>query len=658
MPLPDQELVEYIKKAWQCHKQGKVKTCMLILLQMPKYDDRSAEAAADLMVDVLRKHAEHAEVVKAHEEVAEWYGRFPGVLEGIGAVMLHNENYREALTYYKGGVRENPWSAAGWAGVDAATAASFNRYHFRMLNDKERNASYKKAIYEMGGHLTIDIGAGTGLLSMYAAEAGCKVTAYEADPVMADIARLTLADTAVTLIEEHSTAVVLPADTKLVVTEIFDCAIYGEGVVETMKSVHSTLDGVRVIPQRAELYGWLIESAELCNQIFTAPRTIKGAVIPSVLGRCEMDEGDAEWEPYHAVNVNRLRVVPRALSQPLLLSSFCMQTANHETNTAHFNVQSPGEACAVLTSMTLHFNDAERYCSAMPGSCWDQAVFPLSSPSQLSLGQQVSVPFTVNETIEADVQRDSRIIATYDEVRRLNDSELWSTLVEVLPLAECAVVVSSGLCWYPALLSKAGVDVVMYGNEAWGTACCEANGPGVLQGADLRCRLMCGCVIQPNGLLDRSLEVMKQFRATGGMSFPREVHMQCFLVESEDLLQSNKVSDTNTQGVGVAEAINSYSSRMVPNVDMQTLPHKVLSLPSQKISVFDTEVHTVEVQVTRSGTCHAVPFFFTFCGVSTLEPKYHFRTAVELVDPISVEKGCVLKLAVLIDQSTVKITVA
>ena len=47
--------------------------------------------------------------------------------------------------------------------------------HAEMLSDKRRTEAFKKAIKDsVAGKLVIDVGAGTGILSVFAAEAGAK----------------------------------------------------------------------------------------------------------------------------------------------------------------------------------------------------------------------------------------------------------------------------------------------------------------------------------------------------------------------------------------------------------------------------------------------------------------------------------------------------
>lgn len=150
------------------------------------------------------------------------------------------------------------------------------RWHYAMLNDQARNNAYRDAIRRVvrPGDLVLDIGTGAGLLSLLAVEAGAAaVVTCEVEPRVADAAREILAingvDERVTVIPAPSTdlrvGVDLPRPADVLVTEIFDCALFGEGAVPTIRHARRELlaPEARSIPRRAQLWGQLVESEEV-----------------------------------------------------------------------------------------------------------------------------------------------------------------------------------------------------------------------------------------------------------------------------------------------------------------------------------------------------------------------------------------------------------
>lgn len=74
-----------------------------------------------------------------------------------------------------------------------AFSMAVDRWHFTMLNDRRRNNAFDRAISKRiseGYDTVLDVGTGTGLLSLYAKDAGAKkVYACECSEVMTIIAR-------------------------------------------------------------------------------------------------------------------------------------------------------------------------------------------------------------------------------------------------------------------------------------------------------------------------------------------------------------------------------------------------------------------------------------------------------------------------------------
>lgn len=86
------------------------------------------------------------------------------------------------------------------------------RWHFKMLNDKKRNESYERAIVTMverGYKNVVDIGAGCGLLSLYAVKnPEAQVVAIEENKTLANICSKVVVENKIKnlkVINSHST---------------------------------------------------------------------------------------------------------------------------------------------------------------------------------------------------------------------------------------------------------------------------------------------------------------------------------------------------------------------------------------------------------------------------------------------------------------------
>jgi type II protein arginine methyltransferase len=146
-------------------------------------------------------------------------------------------------------------------------------WHFAMLGDRVRNRAYRDAIDRAVGPATsvLELGAGSGLLSMFAARAGARqVTACEVTGVLADtatdiVSRNGFADR-VTVVDCHSSALEvgphLPERADVLVSELLDPTLLAEGVLPSVRDARARLlkpDGV-VLPARALVWAVLLEA--------------------------------------------------------------------------------------------------------------------------------------------------------------------------------------------------------------------------------------------------------------------------------------------------------------------------------------------------------------------------------------------------------------
>jgi type II protein arginine methyltransferase len=114
------------------------------------------------------------------------------VTRDLGALYYRMNSPLEALSCFKKAYSINP-SIINQESVESIANHLVDRWHFRMLNDVSRNSAYDEAItraVHRGLTRVLDIGAGTGLLSMMAARAGADaVFGCELSNAFVDVAR-------------------------------------------------------------------------------------------------------------------------------------------------------------------------------------------------------------------------------------------------------------------------------------------------------------------------------------------------------------------------------------------------------------------------------------------------------------------------------------
>ncbi|XP_024518281.1 protein arginine N-methyltransferase 7 [Selaginella moellendorffii] len=170
---------------------------------------------------------------------------------------------------------ESEWILVGDGGDggDASDPLAESSY-LDMLNDRARNRAFSSAIAKLGRHgHVLDIGAGTGLLSLMAwraMEEQCQVTACESFLPMYKLARKVCRDNgtmgAIKLLhmgsDEIKVGVDISSKADALVCEILDSELLGEGIIPSLRHAHEHLlrPNAATVPYRATVYAQLVES--------------------------------------------------------------------------------------------------------------------------------------------------------------------------------------------------------------------------------------------------------------------------------------------------------------------------------------------------------------------------------------------------------------
>ncbi|CAG2061246.1 unnamed protein product, partial [Timema podura] len=319
------------------------------------------------------------------------------------------------------------------------------RWHYRMLNDNRRNQGFRSAITRavgQGFNTVLDIGCGTGILSLFATEAGAiEVFACDGSHSMVQLAAKVLeannAADKVKLINKLSYDLKVPQDLpsriSLIVTETLDAGLFGEHILQTVSHAWDSLlvPGGRVIPAGATLWVCAIECPHLAARY-----------------QLEEDSTGLDWRGIHLYSAGEeqydcedMNSLPGGFSQNwrrhiladpdstkncfLLHDSNSYSTAQSDlhqfltepvpallvdfndpeqleqilsgkrNNTKMCEVLKSGEVHVVLAWFTLQL-DAQEELSTCPidehkAECWDQAVFPFVCVQYVRAGQYLEL---------------------------------------------------------------------------------------------------------------------------------------------------------------------------------------------------------------------------------------------------------------------------
>jgi type II protein arginine methyltransferase len=145
-----------------------------------------------------------------------------------------------------------------------------------MLNDRNRNRAFADAIgtLPLAGATILDIGAGSGLLSILAVRAGAQqVYACEGIPIVAHTASQIIAlhqlGELIRIIPKYSFNLEigsdLPQRADVLITETVDCGLVGEGLLSIVRHAKKELlrEHAKIVPMRASLYAALLESEDI-----------------------------------------------------------------------------------------------------------------------------------------------------------------------------------------------------------------------------------------------------------------------------------------------------------------------------------------------------------------------------------------------------------
>ncbi|KAK3100629.1 hypothetical protein FSP39_022782 [Pinctada imbricata] len=377
------------------------------------------------------------DLFKCYDQACEVLPDCEAILNNIGAQLFRLGYPEEAATYIRKALQINPNDIAAQENLENLCSHLVERWHFRMLNDVARNIAYTQAIeraVQRGHNSVLDIGTGTGILSLMAVDAGA-TDIYACDQsrtmceIAADVLHANRADHKVKLLCKSSTDLKIPQDLKervsMVVTETFDAALFGENVIPTLKHAWEDLlqplevtdVSPMVIPSMATMYVCAIE----CEIIRDQNRFLYPGLQNLDFGDLEVlcSTGSLAEDPYTTENLSRIHGGYKRLSDIEVLMKVNFNSLEEIDILDEgliwekcLHVVKAGRVDAIATWFDLHLiDDMTLTTNPSRNNCWEQAIFPVNAPSVPEIDHKQSLHPKIGDTLDLKFSLNQNILS-------------------------------------------------------------------------------------------------------------------------------------------------------------------------------------------------------------------------------------------------------
>ncbi|XP_044748791.1 protein arginine N-methyltransferase 9-like [Coccinella septempunctata] len=561
------------------------------------------------------------------------------------------------------------------------------RWHFRMLNGKLRNTAYKKAIHKaLDEEFTsaLDIGAGCGLLSLYLGTHRSKptITLFESDKTFYDLAVLNL--------KKYCPEIVLDSyqsnsndiertkfKSNLLVTEIFDVAVFGEGILSTLLhsfNWHIDTSNYRIIPARVNIFVTGITCKNLDRQ-FRLQNKISSLLIDENILVTKNIEGD----PYDAENILGHKF------QALTETTELMKLYFHEKETLEFiygnnwskEINLKGIGSGFIDCLVVWFDlhlDNETMISTNPlhnqnEPCWEQAIFHCRTPLEISENKNITLSVKIQdehllfEKIDESLQTIPHFILDGICLQFLNDVEWTKFLISLSEMIteneQLTILDFSCFPLLGLLLAKKGHKVIHIDQSSENNDLVDylvkKNGinPLFFQAVDrhvfapyvLREDKIDYVFFEPcdsGGRLNSSPSdniIFKKFKFNG---FFTDIYVHFKLIYSAYLNYCNKVSVENVQPFeNLANNINLFTGTEHPCLP-HDFPHEDIT-NDQKWNVKENPQKVFSLRSLKDGKVNAILTWFTIVGKGGIQyctrESTYFNLNALLIPERRVEKS-------------------
>ena len=324
----------------------------------------------------------------------------------LGLIFGALDRNQEAIRSFERGLKLVPDHIDANAGFFGTVGKEVPGWHIPMMNDDPRNQAYKDALVTTINEDTqvLEIGAGSGLLAMLAAQSGTKkrITTCEMTPVIASVAKeiieLNGFDNSVKVIAKASKDISIGEDltekADLIVSEVISNEFLGEGVLDTVEDAKKRLlaPGGRMIPESGSIMINLVGGEAIGKKLY----------IGEVLG--------FNLEPFNKIKPRKISIDQQMNSVELLANDaiafqFDFQEKDEfprEVRTLELKVQKTGKCFGIIQWVSLRLVDEIIFenhpVKQVAESAWHPMFYPFYKPLNLLKNQVIHIQATHNRT--------------------------------------------------------------------------------------------------------------------------------------------------------------------------------------------------------------------------------------------------------------------
>ncbi len=245
-------------------ESGKLKEAEAAYRKALAIDSDFADAHYNLGV-TLGQLGQHEEAKTCFEKAIALEPASAEAHFNLGNTLRELTQFYKSGSHYNQAIKLDPSYSEARINLNRMSALAVPAWHLSMMNDHKRNEAYANAIQLAveEGDLVLDIGTGSGLLSMMAAAKGAQVVTCETSEIIARTAKKIISTNGyqkeVSVINKKSieleVGVDLPKPADLVISEVLSAEFVGEDVRRTIWDAKTRLikSNGTMIPQSGSI---------------------------------------------------------------------------------------------------------------------------------------------------------------------------------------------------------------------------------------------------------------------------------------------------------------------------------------------------------------------------------------------------------------------